>query len=265
LNFKSSVLGAGLGLSKIFCDLSIHFRFASASLPSLHPVHTQQNSSFVFQFTISPYLPSLRDPVLLAKYTMAYSQIFSRKFQLLTLSSSLFLLGSFVPAFLEQWLNSVSSASILYSNSKGPQQCCQSRQQFSLHWNCEIVSCLVSPGPLGILRQSPSAVVNGCFGSLDHDLLKLSTQFTIAAVNGRHLPCSEFRESIFGFFRGLFSGFGWCACLGASTRRFSFSGDHPSPLEPLTRTPGRLSCSGVDRGKYVLNARISSGSPRQRF
>ena len=117
---------------------------------------------------------------------------FLERFQLLTLSSSLFLLESFVPAFLEQWLNSVSSASILYSNSKGPQQCCQSRQQFSLHWNCEIVNCLVSPGPLVILRQSPSAVVNGCFGPLDHDLLELSTQFTIAAVNGRHLPCSEF-------------------------------------------------------------------------
>jgi hypothetical protein len=249
----------------VFRKFSAICQFTSASFPSFHP--STPNKIQAFFFNSLSLLTCLLGEILFSWQNTQWRlpRSFLESFQLLTLSSSLFLLESFVSAFLEQWLNSVFSTSVLYSNSKGPQQCCQSRQQFSLHWNCEIVNCLVSPGPLGILRQSPSAVVNGCFGLLDHDLLELSTQFTIAAVNGRHLPCSEFRESIFGFFRGLFSGFGWCACLGASTRRFSFSGEHPSPLEPLTRTPGRLSCSGVDRGKYVLNARISSGSPRQRF
>ncbi len=52
-----------------------------------------------------------------------------------------------------------------------------------------------------------------------------------------------------------------CLWVPAPAGACLFLGDHPSPLEPLTRTSERLSCSGVDREKYVLNARISSGSP----
>lgn len=208
-HFEFRIFDHWSGTRSCLRKFSTFCQFTSASLPlHLHLSTPRHPTQFILSFLIYYLYPPVSFRRTCSLGTMQMSLIFSRKFSALILSFSLFSFESFVPAVLEQWL--ILLPVLLFSTriQKGHEGLV----------NCIVCSLL----SIGIARSSVASSVllhwDSC-SSLQEQLSAavsdLSTVISRALhafmiTAGMFVDCHilSFRGSIFGFFCGLFFGFG---------------------------------------------------------